>query len=103
MGIAHASLDKQNRLPVNRMKLSAFAVSYWPDEDSRPCTVTLKNHIRDGLLSGRKIGGLWFVECTSWNEPLFYNEKKLEAVEAPIPAVATGNAIADSILKRWCD
>lgn len=100
MGIARNA--PVERFAVNRMKLSAFAASYWPDETSRPCTVTLKNHIKVGMLSGKKIGGQWFVECTCWNEPLYYHNQKIET-EMPPPVFKTGNSKADSILNKWCN
>lgn len=87
----------------NRLKLSVFAEKHWPDEQSRPCTATIKNHIKEGLLSGEKKGGLWFVLCTLWNEPVYYYDQKPESTEPdPAPVINTGNAKADSILKQWC-
>ena len=89
----------------NRLKLSVFAEKHWPDEESRPCTATIKNHIKEGLLSGEKKGGLWFVLCTLWNEPVYYYDQKPENTEPdpdPAPVINTGNAKADNILKQWC-
>ncbi|KXZ66756.1 MAG: hypothetical protein E7D55_02320 [Acinetobacter junii] len=80
---------------IKHIKLSIFAKKYW-DEDSRPCRATLVSHIQRGWLSGIKIGTHWFVQCTSWGEPIFYSSDtpKIDLHSPPI----TGNAIADRIL-----
>lgn len=82
-------------LSTKLVKLSEFAKRYFRDPESRPTTVTLKNHIQKGLLSGRKIGGQWFVECTDWDQPIRYSS---QANQPPILAPSTGNALADKIL-----
>lgn len=84
-------------LAVNRIKLSVFLERYFPDPESRPCPNTLKNHIRMNILSGRKIGGAWYVECTPWGEPLHYGEA---ANEESITVISTGNKRADVILNN---
>ncbi len=84
-------------LAVTRFKLSVFSERYFPDPKSRPCPNTLKNHIRLNILSGRKIGGAWYVECTPWGEPLHYGES---AKEESTTAISTGNKRADAILKK---
>lgn len=95
MGVAYS-------LPISRVKLSVFVREYFKDEASRPTTTTIKNHIKAGLLSGKKIGGAWYVECTVWGEPLYYRDKKPANAVTPVPQpIATGNAKADAILKKW--
>ncbi|NNP68923.1 hypothetical protein A7P55_03425 [Acinetobacter sp. Ac_5812] len=81
---------------IKRIKLAIFAKKYWIDEDSRPCRKTLVSHIERGWLSGKKIGNHWYVECTTWGAPLFYNsETPRIALQSP---PVTGNSIADRIL-----
>lgn len=82
---------------VTRIKLSIFNERYFPDPKSRPCANTLKNHIRQNILSGRKIGGAWYVECTAWGEPLHYGEA---VKEESSQIISTGNKRADAILKK---
>lgn len=94
MGVAYS-------LPVSRIKLSVFVRDYFKDEESRPTTATIKNHIKAGLLSGKKIGGAWYVECTVWGEPLFYKDKKTLPSTSTTQPTITGNSKADAILKKW--
>lgn len=85
-------------LKVSQLKVSVYLERTFPDADSRPCPKTVINHIRAGLLSGNKIGGLWYVACTEWGQPLFYHSAR-PANDAPIKA-ATGNSLADRIIKQ---
>lgn len=81
---------------IKRVKLAIFAKKYWTDEESRPCRATLISHIQLGWLCGKKIGTQWYIECTSWGVPLYYNSETPKiALESP---PVTGNPIADRIL-----
>jgi len=80
---------------IKHIKLSIFAKKYW-DEESRPCRATLVSHIERGWLSGIKIGTHWFVQCTSWGDPIFY-DSDIPKVALQSPPI-TGNTIADRIL-----
>jgi hypothetical protein len=83
------------QLHTKQIKLTAFRDSYFAD-DSKPCLATLKNHILAGQLSGKKLGGHWYVTVTGWGEPIYYGEP----ANCPAPApTSTGNLIADRILK----
>lgn len=86
---------------ITRLRLSVFLERYFPDAESRPCINTIKNHIRANLLSGKKIGGAWYVECTAWGEPLYYTTEAANDGQPPIPTISTGDKRADEILKRF--
>lgn len=86
-------------LKVSNIKVSVYLDRTFPDAASRPCSKTVINHIQQGLLSGGKIGGLWYVTCTEWGQPLFYHSARPATGHAPVKA-ATGNSIADRIIKQ---
>ena len=86
-------------LQVSNTKVSVFLERQFPDVASRPCQRTIINHIQQGLLSGVKIGGLWFVQCTDWGQPLFWHSERPASNDAPIKP-ATGNSLADRIIKK---
>ncbi len=80
-----------------RLKLSAFRDSYFTG-DNKPTSTTLINHIKNGQLSGQKVGGNWYVNVTGWGEPLSYSDNsKQEEIALPF---TTGNKLADRILQR---
>lgn len=80
-------------LNTKHIKLSEFRDSFFAG-DQKPTIQTLKNHIRNQWLSGKKIGGQYYVIVTGWGQPVNY------AKPEPQPIVSTGNALADKILKR---
>lgn len=92
-------MSTQTVQPITRLRLSVFLKRYFPDAESRPCINTIKNHIRGNLLSGKKIGGAWYVECTPWGEPLRYSTESSNEAPIPTPKISTGNKRADEILK----
>jgi hypothetical protein len=83
-------------IPNQRVKISVFIKQYYKDAHSRPCKRTIIRHIEIGLLSGEKIGGLWYVLCNDWGQPLYYGEPP-----TPEPITQTGNSRADAILKDY--
>lgn len=86
-------------LKISQIKVSVYLARTFPDLDSRPCTKTVINHIRQGLLSGTKIGGLWYVTCTEWGQPLHYHSARPASGDTPIKA-NTGNSLADKIIQQ---
>ncbi len=77
---------------TKHIKLSEFRDSFFAGEQ-KPTIQTLKNHIQKQWLSGKKIGGQWYVTVTGWGQPVKYSEPE------PL-AISTGNRLADKILKR---
>src|SRR3546814_18303008 len=47
------------------MSAQAWTAKYF-DEASRPAEITVLRWLRDGKLSGRKVGGQWFVDEPAW-------------------------------------
>src|SRR3546814_12652810 len=47
------------------MSAQAWTAKYF-DEASRPAEITVLRWLRDGKLSGRKVGGKWFVDEHAW-------------------------------------
>lgn len=43
----------------------AWAEKYFAEE-SRPAEITVLRWLREGKLSGRKVGGKWFVDEHAW-------------------------------------
>lgn len=87
------------KMAVSQVKVSVFLRRYFPDHESRPCAKTIVKQIQQGKLSGQKIGGLWFVACTEWGQPLHWNSQSMASNHAPIVA-KTGNRLADKIIKQ---
>jgi len=85
-------------IPHQRVKVSAFIERYYKDADSRPCKRTIVRHIETGILSGEKIGGLWYVLCNDWGQPLHYGNPESPT---PEPSIDTGNRRANAILKDY--
>lgn len=86
------------QLKTTNLKVSVFLDRYFPDDESRPCQRTIINHINQGMISGKKVGGLYFVTCTEWGDPLFWHSAR-PATHQPVKA-NTGNQLADKIIKR---
>lgn len=85
-------------IPHQRVKISAFIKRYYQDAASRPCKRTIIRHIEIGILSGEKIGGLWYVLCNDWGQPLHYGNPDSPASDLPVD---TGNGRANAILKDY--
>jgi hypothetical protein len=92
-------MGSPHSLAISNIKVAIFLERQFPDAASRPCHKTIINHIQQGLLSGGKIGGLWFVQCTEWGQPLHWHNARPASNDAPIKA-ATGNTLADRIIKQ---
>lgn len=47
------------------MTAAAWAEKYF-EEGSRPAEITVLRWLRDGKLTGRKVGGKWYVDEHAW-------------------------------------